>query len=116
MLFLEFDRVGKPAERVAKRADREVHQHLAIRGRIFVHEDALALLPDLQPKAHIIALGAVDASGLELGLEQDVAGIEIAQSHAPGMLGFRQHDAAAIVEIEQEAFGPCCVGMSAGAG
>ena len=42
---------------------------------------------------------------LSLGLEQNVAGIEIAQPHAPWMRGFRQNDAAAVIEIELKASG-----------
>ena len=65
-LLLELHRVGKPAHRVAERADRELDQHLAVGGRVFVGEDALALLPHLDPEAHVVALAAVDPAGLEV--------------------------------------------------
>ena len=61
--LLELHRVGKPAECVAERADRELDQHLAVRGRIIVDENALAILPRLDAEADVVALGAVDAAG-----------------------------------------------------
>ena len=102
MLLLELYRIGKPAERVAERADRELDQHLAIGGRIFVREDTFALLPDFEPEAHVIALRAVDPAGFEFGLKQDIAGIEIAQPHPPRVGRLRQHHAAAVIEIEPQ--------------
>ena len=106
VLLLEFHRIGKPAHRVAERADRELDQDLAVRWRSNRGRSTLlALLPDLDAEAHEIALGAVDAAGLELGLEQDVAGVEIAQPHAPGLLALRHDDPAAVVEIEPDALG-----------
>ena len=74
------------------------------------------VLPDLEPEADVVALAAVDAAGLDVGLEQHVAGVEVGQAHAPGMLAFGQMHAAAVVEIETQPFGPSCVGNSAGAG
>ena len=106
VLLLELHRIGKPADRVAERADRELDQHLAVGRRIVVGEDAFVLLPDLEAEAHEVALGAVDPAGLELGLEQDVAGVEIAQAHAPRVLALRQDHPAAVVEIEPQPFGP----------
>ena len=58
------------------------------------------------PKAHVIALGAVDPAGLELGLEQDVAGVEIAQPDLPRRLALRQHHPAAVIEIEPKPLRP----------
>ena len=83
VLLLELHRIGEPADGVAERADRELDQHLAVGRRVFVREHALALLPGLDPEAHVVALGAVDAAALELGLEQDIAGVEIAEPHPP---------------------------------
>ena len=66
VLLLEFHGIGKPADRVAERADRKLDQHLAgPRRRIFVDEKALALPPRLDAEADVIALGAVDPAGLE---------------------------------------------------
>ena len=98
MALLELHRIGKPAHGVAERADRELNQDFAIGGRIFVAEQAFAVLPNLDA-AHIIALGAVDPPDLDLGLEQDVAGVEIAEAHLPGLFALRQDHAAAVVEI-----------------
>ncbi len=107
MAFLELHRIGKPAERVAQRADRKLNEYVAVRGRVIMNKDALAVLPRLDAEADVIALAAIDATGLELRLKQRIAGVEIAQAHAPGMLGFFQHDATAIVEIETEALRAC---------
>ena len=100
VLFLELHGVGKPSERVAQGADREIDQHPLPGGGIFVSEDTFVLLPDVDAEAHVIALGAADAAGLKLGLVEDVAGVEVGDAHPPGMLAFRQHDPAAFVEIE----------------
>jgi hypothetical protein len=102
MLLLEFHRVGEPAHGVAERADRKLDQHLAIGGGIIVRDELLILLPDFEAEAHEITLAAVDAPALELGLEQDVAGIKVTQLHPPGMLALRKHDPAAAVEIEAQ--------------
>src|SRR5579872_4286963 len=100
MFFFEFCRVREPAERIAERADRKVDGDITLGIRIVVAKDALALLPDLNAEAHKIALAAVDPPALELGLKQDIAGIEIAQSNAPGLRRFRKNNAAAIIEIK----------------
>ena len=63
MALLELHRVRKPAECVAKRAERELNQHLAVRGQIIVDKNALAILPRLDAEAHIVTLAAVHASG-----------------------------------------------------
>jgi hypothetical protein len=39
MLPLEFHGIGKPAERVADRADRELDEDFAVLGRIIVSND-----------------------------------------------------------------------------
>jgi hypothetical protein len=102
VLLLELHRIGKPADSVAERADRELDQHLAVGRRVFVREHALALLPGLDAEADVVALGAVDAAALEFGLEQDIAGVEIAEPHPPGVRTLRQHHAAPVVEIEPQ--------------
>ena len=76
MLF-EFHGIGKPTDRVAERVDREPDQHVAAGGGIVVDEQAFAVLPDLDAEADEVALGAVDASRFQLGLEQDVSGVEV---------------------------------------
>ena len=81
-----------------------------------MREHALALLPDLEAEAHVIALGAVDAAGLELGLEQNVAGVEIAEPHPPGMLALRQTTRQPSLKSNRRPLGPSWVGISAGAG
>jgi hypothetical protein len=61
--------------------------------------------PDLDPKADVPALGGVDEGTLVLALEQDVAGVEVAQAHPPFAVcpGGQQH-AAAEIEVEADAF------------
>src|SRR5215471_11987228 len=103
MLLLELHCIGKPADRVAERADRKLDQHLAAGGGIVVRDELLVLLPHFEPEAHEIALAAVDAPALELGLKKDVPGIKVAQLYPPGMLALREQDPATAVEIETEA-------------
>src|ERR1700683_1947324 len=91
--LLELHRIRKPANRIAQRADRELDQHVAIRGRVFMREHTLALLQDFHPKAHEIALGAVHTPGFEFGIKQNVAGIEIAEPDTKGVLRFRNKKA-----------------------
>src|SRR5262249_14900612 len=95
-------RIGKPAQRVAEGAHGELDQNIAIPRGTIVGEEALAILPDLEPEADEIALGAVDPPRLQLSLEQDVAGIEIGQAYPPWRVTFRQHQPAAIIEIEAQ--------------
>jgi len=99
MLCEKLHCIGKPPHRVAQRADRELDQHLAALGRVFVRHDALARLPQFEAVPHEILLCAADPAGRDLGLVEDVAGIQIGDPHAPRLAGFRQHDAAAFVEI-----------------
>jgi hypothetical protein len=68
-------------------------------------EEALAFLPDLDAEADVIALGAADPPGLDLGLVQNVAGVEVGNPHPPGVFAFRQHHPAAFVEIEAQPLG-----------
>jgi hypothetical protein len=58
---------------------------------------------------------AVDERALAVGLEQDVAGVEIAEPHVP-VDALRHDDAAAEVEVEADALGPSWVGTGAGSG
>src|SRR5262249_31848027 len=51
MALLKFHRIGEPAHRIAERAHRELDQNIAILGGIIVDQEALAILPDLKPKA-----------------------------------------------------------------
>src|SRR5262252_9515739 len=102
MALLKFHRIGKPAQRIADCADGELDQNIAIPGGIIMGKNALAVLPDFQPEADEIALDAVDPSCLQLGLKQDVAGIKIGQAYPPCPLTFRQHHAAAVIEIESK--------------
>jgi hypothetical protein len=74
MEFLELDGIGVPTHGVAERTYRELDQHLAARGGIVVDEQSLPVLPDLDAESYEVTLGAVDASRLDLGLEQDFAG------------------------------------------
>jgi hypothetical protein len=67
-----------------------------------VHEHALALLPGLDAKTYVVALGAVDAAGLELSLEQDVPGIEIGDAPLPGIIALRKEHARAVVEVKAQ--------------
>jgi hypothetical protein len=78
MLLLEFDRVGKPAHRIAERPNRKLNQHLAILGGVIVDKKLLAFYPYLDSKPHEVTFGAVDPAGLELGIEQDIAGMAVA--------------------------------------
>ena len=100
--FLELHCKGKPAERVAQRANWKLDEYVAVRGRVIMNKYALAVLPRLDAEADVIALAAVDATGFQLRFEQSIAGIEVAEAHAPRMLGLLQNDATAIVEIEAE--------------
>src|SRR5215813_9387573 len=100
MVLLKLQRVGKPAQRIAERTDGELDQNITIPGGIIMGKNTLAAVPYFEPEADEIALAAVDSPGLQFGLEEDVVGIEIAQTHAPGMLILRQRHAAAVIEIE----------------
>lgn len=102
MPLLELHRIGKPTQHVTEGIDRQPDQHLAPGGAIVMQEHALALLPGFQAKGYEIALRAVDPSGLDLGLEQDVAGIDIGDAHAPEMAGVREHHPTTVVEIEPQ--------------
>ena len=53
-------------------------------------EQGFALLPGLEAETDVIALAAVDAPGLHLGVEQNVASVEIADTHPPWMVALRQ--------------------------
>ena len=114
--LLELHRIGKPADGVAERADRELDQHLAVGRRVFVHEHALALLPDLEPEADVITLGAVDAAALELGLKQNIAGVEIAEPHPPGVRPLGSTTRHPSLKSNRMPPKPSCVGISAGGG
>ncbi len=122
MPLLEFHRIGKPADRVTERADRKLNEDLSISRRVLVVDDRFALLPHFDAEAHEVAFHAVDATGLQLGLKQDVARIEIGKPYAPRMLLFREDDATAVVEVEANArrmllrrhFGRCWIGTLLG--
>jgi hypothetical protein len=103
VLFLKLHRIGKLADRVAERADRKLNENLTISRRIIVGKEARAVLPRLDAKPHVVALAAVDMTGFQFGLEKDVAGIEVADPHALGMLHLIHGDPAASVEIEAQA-------------
>ena len=105
VIFLEAHGVGKPAERVTERAHRQLHQHVAVGGRIIVLEDLLLALPDLDPDAHEVALAAVHPAGLDLRLEQDVVGVDVAQPDAAELACVLDADTAAVVEVERDALG-----------
>ena len=115
--FLELHRIGKPAERVAQRADRELDQHVAVRGRVIVDKDALAVLPDLDAEAHVIALAAVDATGLASRSRtgycryRDRSGARARDARSSGSVT-RQPS----LKSKRRPFGPACVGSSAGGG
>jgi hypothetical protein len=70
-----------------------------------MREQDLVALHDLDAEANVIALAAVDAAGLDLGLEKDVAGIEIGEAYLPGPVAFGQEYAGAVVEIKARALG-----------
>ena len=71
-------RAGRRSAAQLCRAHGKLDHHLAVAGGVVVDEDTLAVLPDLEPEADEIALGAVDPAALQFGLVQDVAGVEIA--------------------------------------
>src|SRR4051812_17922885 len=79
-------------------------------------EDAFTALPRLDAEAHIVVLGAVDPSTLELGLEQHIAGVEIADAHLQRLLSLRPHHSAAAVEIEAQTLGTFLGGHLSGRG
>jgi hypothetical protein len=81
-----------------------------------MREQDLVALHDLDAEANVIALAAVDAAGLDLGLEKDVAGIEIGEAYLPGPVAFGRSTRAPSLKSKREPLGPSCVGASAGAG
>src|SRR5713226_2295381 len=103
MLLFEFHCIGKPAQRIPKRADRKLDQYLPVFRRIVVEENVLAFRRNFQTKPHEIAFRAVDAAGLDLRLEQNITCIEVAQAYAPRMFGFRENHPTAVIEIELDA-------------
>src|SRR5215468_9697125 len=102
MALLKLHRIGKPAHRIAKRANRELDQNIAILGGIIMDKKALTILPHFKAETDKIALAAVDPSRLQYSLKQGVASIEITQAHPPWMLTFRQYHAAAVIEVETQ--------------
>src|ERR1019366_9708670 len=67
----------------------------------------LVQLPHLDAEADEEALGRADEGALVLALEQDVAGVEVAQPDTPLALGpVGQDEARALVEIEPDALRP----------
>src|SRR5258708_1566677 len=100
MALLKFNRIGEPSHRIPERADRKLYHHLTLFGRILMDEHTVALLPDLNANTHVVALGAIDPSSSKFGLEKDIAGVEIAQSHSPGMVTFRKCHSASVIEIK----------------
>jgi hypothetical protein len=105
VVLLELYGIWKPAERIAERIDRKSDHDITTCRRVVVGKQGLAILPDLDAKADEIALGAVDASRLELGFEQNVASVEIGKAHAPGVRALRHQQPAAIVEVVAKAAG-----------
>src|ERR1700752_473410 len=100
MPLLKLHGIGEPSHWVAKRAHGELDQNIALPCGIIMDKKAFTVLPDFEAEANKIALAAVDSTGLQLGLKEYVACIEVAQAHPPRMLLLRQHNAAAMVEIE----------------
>src|SRR5262249_60690517 len=78
---------------------------LAVRRRIIVREHDFVPLPDFQAEADVIAFAAVDSARFDLGLEQDIAGVEIADPHPPGAIALGQENTAAIIEVVPHAAG-----------
>ena len=115
MLLLELHRIGKPADSVAERADRELDQDLAVARVVLVRQHqrgcpGLVELPDVDAEADEEALGGGDEGTLVLALEQDIAGVEIAQLNAPAAVGAigKQHPGA-LIDIETDSFwAPLC--------
>src|SRR5216684_3190253 len=103
MLLFEFDRIGKPAQRIPKRADRKLDQYLPIFRRIVVEENVLAFCRHFDAEPHEITFRAVDSAGLDLRLEQDIARVEVAQAYAPRVFSLGQDHPAAVIEIELDA-------------
>src|SRR6266566_4547859 len=101
--LVELHRVWKPAERIPQGANRELYEHVPVRGGIIMDKNALTILPNFQPETDKIALAAIDPPPSDLGLEQDVAGIKITQPHAPGVFTLRQQHPAPVIEIEAQA-------------
>ena len=105
VLLLEFRRVGKPANGVAKGPNRELDQYLSVGGVIIVTQDLLVLHPRFDAEAHKIAFGAVYTSGFNLGFEEYIAGVDIGQPYPPGMVRRRHDHPTSVVEIEAQTLG-----------
>src|SRR5262249_31937608 len=69
MALLKLRRIGKPAHRIAKRANGELDQNIAIPGGIIMGKKAFAILPHFKPETDKIVLTAVDPPRLQFGLE-----------------------------------------------
>ena len=100
MLLPEACGIGKPREDVAEGADRKLHQHVAAARVVFVFEHDRIISSHLDPEAYEVALRAHEAAGPDLALEQDVAGIQVAQPCLPPAVG--QRHPCSQVEIETD--------------
>ena len=101
--------IGEPRHDVAQRADGGTGSGCRGRaGRIRgvstgVAAPASSSDHTSSPKTDEVSLGRADEGAPVLALEQNVAGIEVAQPHAPFAFGAgRKHDARAVVEIEAD--------------
>src|SRR5262249_9204174 len=82
--LLELHQIREPAERIAEGTARELHEHFLACRAIVVAEHGPPVLRDFNTETNEIALGAVHPPGFGLDLEQDVAGIEVAEAYLPG--------------------------------
>ena len=101
MHFAEARGIGKPRQNIPKRADRKLDHHLAVARVIFMREHqrrgaGVVERPNFHAEAHVKALGRAYDGALDVALEQDVPGIEIAQPYPPATLfSRRQHHSGA---------------------
>src|SRR5579862_8707174 len=99
----EFHCIGQPSNGVTERAHRNLHQHLAISGRIVMDEGRLARMLDLDAIARVVTPLAADASGTQLRLDQDQSAVQVGQFDLPGTIAFRHRHPETVIEIEPNA-------------
>src|ERR1700761_9007277 len=103
MPLLKLHGVGKPGDGIAD-CTIEAQQYGLVARVVFVAEDTHAILPDLHFEANEPMLRAGDNTAFRLGIEKNIGGVEVAQTHPPASRW--QSDAGTVVEVEADAAWP----------
>src|SRR3954454_16382807 len=108
MLLLKPGRVWEPCQYIAKRADREMNDDRPVTGIEGMRQNRRGLAPGIErqyidPEANEPPLGREHQGPRILGLEENIAGVEISQGDSPLTLGPRgKRNARALVKVEPD--------------